>query len=478
MCIRNQPIPRLWVPIIPLKEMRIPAAVKKHAEKNASHVTISWFVWLQEHHGTLLARTFAAKNTKKAGLEIYETMREVPDSQFYIQRNMWCEYMQGWKCWFPAENEVFECDWRTEDVKKKPGIFYRVINPEVIATIPAFQYCGWKPGCDIAPLNYLRKWLLNPGLEFFAKIGLEPRDSLVKKATKDGNFRKWLRTLPQSEVKMANWYGPTATIEAYKTHGTILECSSRLEEHRRLRNMIRSHAKEILAAGHTPEKIREYILSLGKGNFYHNLGLYGDYIRAAAYLHLDLNDTKVAFPRELKRMHDMRIAQMAELKEKEDRKRKRQMAQRFREVSQELRRFETVGKAYCIIIPKEPKDLVTEGRAMNNCVGHMGYELKMANGKSFIAFMRTVADREHSFITIEYDLEKKTLRQCYGHANSRPKPDEQAFADEWAANVTKKLREEERIARKKAAEEAMQEALGPIEKKYKPGAEPRREAIA
>ena len=95
MCIRNQPIPRVWVPIIPLKEMRIPAAVKKYAEKNASHVTISWFVWLQEHQGTLLARTFAAKKTKKVGLELYETMREVPDSQFYIQRNMWCEYMQS-----------------------------------------------------------------------------------------------------------------------------------------------------------------------------------------------------------------------------------------------------------------------------------------------------------------------------------------------------------------------------------------------
>ena len=478
MCIRNQPIPRVWVPIIPLKEMRIPAAVKKYAEKNASHVTISWFVWLQEHQGTLLARTFAAKKTKKVGLELYETMREVPDSQFYIQRNMWCEYMQGWKCWFPAENEVFECDWRTEDVKKKPGIFYRVINPEVIATIPAFQYCGWKPGCDIAPLNYLRKWLLNPGLEFFAKIGLEPRDSLVKKATKDGNFRKWLRTLPQSEVKMANWCGPTATIEAYKTHGTILECSSRLEEHRRLRNMIRRHAKEILAAGHTPEKIREYILSLGKGNFYHNLGLYGDYIRAAAYLHLDLNDTKVAFPRELKRMHDMRIAQMAALKEKEDRKRKRKMAQRFREVSQELKRFERTAGAFCIVIPNVRQDLVKEGNALHHCVGVMGYDLKMADGKTFIAFLRKAGAKTVPFVTIEYSLTSKKILQIYGDHDSKPEAEVIKFAKEWEDNVTKRLKAAEARARKKAEEEALQKILDPLKTVYKAGEEPRREATA
>ena len=295
---------------------------------------------------------------------------------------------------------------------------------------------------------------------------------------KDGNFRKWLRTLPQSEVKMANWCGPTATIEAYKTHGTILECSSRLEEHRRLRNMIRRHAKEILAAGHTPEKIREYILSLGKGNFYHNLGLYGDYIRAAAYLHLDLNDTKVAFPRELKRMHDMRIAQMAALKEKEDRKRKRKMAQRFREVSQELKRFERTAGAFCIVIPNVRQDLVKEGNALHHCVGVMGYDLKMADGKTFIAFLRKAGAKTVPFVTIEYSLTSKKILQIYGDHDSKPEAEVIKFAKEWEDNVTKRLKAAEARARKKAEEEALQKILDPLKTVYKAGEEPRREATA
>ncbi len=481
MCRRDHPIPRVWSPIIPLREMRIPAAVRKYAEKNAGNISISWFVWFQEHHGTILARTFAAKKTKKVGLEIFETMREVPDSDFYLQRNMWCSYMQGWQCWFPAENEVFECDWQSWEAKKKPGVWYKVINPEVVTQIPKFQFCGWRPGSEIAPINYLRKWIQNPGVEYFAKLGLDPKDSLVKKATKDGNFRKWLRQLPPEEIKMANICGPTATIEAYKTHGKIYDCSSKLTDSRRLRRNIRTYAKAILEAGWSPERVEEYLRKAGNSDYYRNLHLYGDYISAAHYLHLDLKDTKVAFPRELERMHDLRTAQRAELIAKEDRKKKRDMVRRFHEKSKELKRFEKSGGAFCIIIPEDPKDLVKEGKQMRNCVGHMGYELKMANGKSFIAFLRMIDDREHSFITIEYDLDRKELRQCYAAGNMRPLPDARAFAEEWAKNVTKKLKEEEAKARRKAAEEAkkaMMEKLGPLNKKYKAGEEPRMEATA
>ena len=478
MCMRDHEIPREYCPIIPLKEMRTPAAVRKYADRHAT-CNMKWMVWIQEHHGTLLARTFAAKRTRKEGLQLFEVMREVPGCSLFLQRNMWMTYMAGWQCWFPAPNEIMDCEWRSVEVKKRPGVFLEIINPEAVKECFAFQYCGWQQGSGIELLDYLHLWLENPGVEYFAKIGLRPKATLVKKATKDGNFRKWLRSLTKEQIHQANLYGPAATIESYRTHDDIVSCGDRLTGQRRLRREILQHARAVLQAGWSAEKVRDYLQEYAKRNgrdtrsYYRmlpDLGTYGDYIRAAEYLRLDLHDTKVAFPYDLQRMHDLRINQMRSMRAAEDRKQKLELTARFRERAKELKRFERAGAAFCIIIPSAPEDLKKEGKALNHCVGEMGYDIKMANGKTFIAFLRKIESKETAFVTIEYDLEKKELRQCYGYHDSKPLKDAQTFADEWAAAVTKRLKAEEARERRKAeqeAREAMMKQLDPLKKKYK-----------
>jgi len=486
MCMRDHEIPREYCPIIPLKEMRTPAAVRKYADRHATCNT-KWMVWLQEHHGTLLARTFAAKRTRKEGLQLFECMREVPGCSLFLQRNMWMTYMVGWQCWFPAPNEIADCEWRSVEVKKRPGVFLEIINPEAVKECFTFQYCGWQKDSDIELLDYLHLWLENPGVEYFAKIGLRPKATLVKKATKDGNFRKWLRSLTKEQILQANLYGPSATIEAYRTHDNIISCSDRLTDQRRLRREILRHAKAVLQAGWSAEKVRDYLQEYAKRNdrdarsYYRmlpDLGTYGDYISAVEYLRLDLHDTKVAFPYDLQRMHDLRINQMRSMRAAEDRKQKLELTARFRERAKELKRFERTAGAFCIVIPNVRQDLVKEGNALHHCVGVMGYDLKMADGKTFIAFLRKAGAKTVPFVTIEYSLTSKKILQIYGDHDSKPEAEVIKFANEWADNVTKRLKAAEARARKKAEQEALQKILDPLKTVYKAGEEPRREATA
>jgi hypothetical protein len=484
MCRRDHEIPREYCPILPLREMRTPAAVRRYAEKFAT-CNINWICWLQEHQGTLLARTFAVKRTRKEGLQIFECMREVPGCGLFLQRNMWLTCMSGWQAWFPAPNEIMDCEWRSVDVRKRPGVFMQIINPEAVKECFTFQYCGWDPASDIELLDYLHLWIENPGVEYFAKLGLKPKAMLVKKATKDGNFRKWLRSLTPKEIKDINRCGPTAAIEAYKTHKEIYRCDLELSNARKLRNEIRRYAKPVLEAGWSAEKVRDYLIGTRKNEgkkvpsyIIPDLAPYADYISAVVFLHLDIHDTKVAFPYEFRRMHDLRILQMNSMKAAEDRKAKKEMVERFRDRAKDLKRFEKTADAFCIIIPTNPDDLKKEGTALHHCVGVMGYDLKMANGRSFIAFLRQADKKTVPFVTIEYNLESKRLQQCYGKNDSRPLPAAQRFAEEWAANVTKRLNAEEARKRKKAEEEALKQLMDPLNPIYKDGEEPRREATA
>lgn len=80
----------------------------------------------------------------------------------------------------------------------------------------------------------------------------------------------------------------------------------------------------------------------------------------------------------------------------------------------------------CVIFaPTELKDLSREGSDMHNCVG--GFIETVARKETSIFYLRKKSDREHSYITIELRKEPKDekwdIRQCFGYANSTPKPE-------------------------------------------------------
>lgn len=453
MCATNRAIPRVWNPHIPLQEMRTPAAVKKAAEKKASTKSIVWLVWLQEYDGTLMARGFAAKKYRmtrdygssrpKYGLQLFEVMREVIGDNMMIIRNIWLNPCGGWCCWFPAENEILDCDWRTEHTDKRPGVYMQLVNPEAVANSERFKYCGWRPDTGVPLCSYLNAWLENPGVEYFGKLGLIPKKSLIQKAMKDGNFRKWLRTLTPEQRKDANCYGPHATLTAYKLRCEIKNAYSQELDHRQRQNRMRYYAAPIMK-WHTAERIEEYLTEQRAGHEQSIGASYRDYIEACVYLGLDLKDTKVVFPRDFDRMHDMRIDQMHSQKAKEDRKQRRQLCQDFKKAAEAVKRFEQKTAAFCIIIPTAPADLVREGTALKHCVGRMGYDVKMIKGLSFIAFLRKADAPETPFVTIEFGIEKNKILQIYGDHDSKPSNEVVQWAAKWEKKVQRHYRDQRR----------------------------------
>lgn len=450
---------------LPIKEMRIPARVYRWADKNAEPLCIKWCVLLEPFdYDNLLARTFACKKIRNRRNEPYttyvmETMREVPGHNTLLRREMYCQPMGGWMVYFRYPTDVTPLESWAEvgvytDIKNRPGISYTIINPEIIRETEKFKYCGLQEKSQLNTIAYLHQYLENPGVEYFAKKGLIPHKSLVNKAMKDGNFRKWLRSLAPETVRDVNLYGPTATIKAYKEHKKFSAAYNEITEHLQLCRKVNQYARDVVKAGWKPERVNEYLNPKNQKQCW-RWDLYRDYIEAVAYLGLDLKDTKNAFPQDLKRMHDLRIDEMRSKQAAEDAEKRKELYKRFAAAADGLKRFECAG-AFCIVIPTSPQDLVKEGAALFHCVGKMGYDKKMADGRSFIAFLRNPEDVNKPFVTIEYNLQTKRLQQCYAAHDKNPDEAPYKFAEEWAKNVTETLKAEER-EQKRLAELAAEE---------------------
>ena len=86
-----------------------------------------------------------------------------------------------------------------------------------------------------------------------------------------------------------------------------------------------------------------------------------------------------------------------------------------------------------IFAPTELKDLSREGSDMHNCVG--GFIDAVARKETSIFYLRKKSDKEHSYITIELRKEPKDdkwdIRQCFGYANSTPKPEVIEWLYRW-----------------------------------------------
>ncbi|AUM58823.1 hypothetical protein BCP01_021 [Bacillus phage BCP01] len=77
-------------------------------------------------------------------------------------------------------------------------------------------------------------------------------------------------------------------------------------------------------------------------------------------------------------------------------------------------------KGYKIVIPSEPKELVTEGNSLQHCVA--SYVKRIADGNSAIVFLRQKDELESPLVTVE--IRGKKIVQARGFANRKPDEDE------------------------------------------------------
>ena len=416
--------------------LSVPAPVMEYAERNA--VTQNLFVgWLQEVNGELILRIFGFRKLKKKPYQLREVIRESTDEK--ISRDLYLTVMSGWRVvyeashgsqsnWYGYNYYYFdESDFGHWDYADKIGISYQILNLDYLQQTK-YKYCGYSVGCGMYLMPYLKLWEQNPEVEYFGKLEICPKTTLLRKVKKDKGFAKFLWSNPGAKLYMAS-----ALIYAYDHHCDLDEAQEKIRE----KHQAIHFCKSIPAV---KENNLDYlkVYRYCDKNFVSSY-TYSDYLNAVVELGLDLQDTKNLYPKQFRRMHDLRIAEMHSLRERRDAELHKNFLKDFRKAAAGLQWCEYAGDDYLILIPKKVRDLQHEGKVLCHCVGKMGYDAKMVTGTSFIAFLRKADAPEKPFVTIEFGMQEKRILQCYGKNDSRPEQSAIDFANDWAKKIRKKM---------------------------------------
>lgn len=412
----------------------IPIMVQRWAEDNAT--SNKQFVSILEYRQfEMVERAFGIRRYAKDGIKITEVRRRTTGKCPMMWKNLTFSIYGGYYPVFKAEDrisgngwglKIFDKEWFDRwDIAGMPLMFgCKCLNPEFVFTIDEFKYCGYSGG-DV--IEYLKAYRKNPKIEFFGKLKITPYASLVNKADKDRQFCSFIA----KNRNAVEGYGAQATIHAYNHNMSIADASRKLNDER----MALRHIPGMRGAKLNRLKIVDWC---DANNV--DYSIYSDYIEAVIGLGLDLTDTKNLYPKNVKRMHDIRINELESVRAKQDRIKRKELYEQFAKAGQDAKAYEWENAEYKIIAPQDISELAAEGKILGHCVGKMGYDKKMADGKCVIMFVRRVTNINEPMVTVEYDLTRKKVLQSYGKNNSRPKSDVQAFIKAWEADVWKKVR--------------------------------------
>lgn len=408
----------------------IPKAVKQWADQNANahrnYVSI-----LSYRYGEIVERTFAVRFLK-SGLKITEVRRRATGEHETIVKNMYYTRMGGYTPVFEARNcgYNFYKDEFNKWFEVYPQYFQFdsiCLNADILTNIDEFKYCGYQNGNIITYLNEYRK---NPLVEYIGKLDLPLSPMLIKKLGSDKQFK----TFVFKNLDEVRKFGSSATTYAYNHKLTIAEADRTLFHKRQAVQYI-PNLKGQKKLDY--ERVLDYCNKNKIG--YH---LYNDYLKAIIELKLDLEDTKNIYPKDFERMHDLRTMEYDSLLDKQDREKRKELYSDFAKAGKKAIAYQFTANGLSIVAPQDISELVAEGKALSHCVGKMGYDKKMANNEIVIMFVRHTENINDPFVTIEFDLKQKKLRQAYAEHNSQPPTEVITFLNEWVVLMQKLLKKE------------------------------------
>ena len=416
---------------------KTPEAVTQYALREADR-SIKYVSWLYFIGGEAYQRTWAFKRTKARGFEITEVERKGTPEEYAIQKNIYWAGMAGWQVVFskPAEDipspgvcyYYWQSDFDTWHTEKPIGTVKEILNFSELYENETFKFCGYSSKEPL--ISYLREWKKNPQVEYFGKLGIMSSALLMNKCKKDRQFIKFLQT----NAGQCSAYGPRATVYAYDHGMTIHDANWHLWRIR--------EANRRLARLRDKKKIKPDVLKLIKYLDENKIPVsnYADYWEALVELGFDMSDTKNIYPKDFQRMHDLRVDEYAALKDRRDKAKRRKLYADFKKESQRWQRYERKGDQFEIVIAPTVQSLRKEGRSLHHCVGKMGYEKKMAEGRCIIAFLRKTEEPEKPFVTIEFIPKDRRISQIYGDHDSKPEQEVLDFAKEWEKVLAKALK--------------------------------------
>lgn len=421
--------------------MNIPRRVKEYI-KTAHDTPKAFISYIDVKNNRLSLRTFAFKKKGDKHL-VTEVMRETLNKKSV--KNIYFVHIGGYIPVYEKKDKttsnygyryvMFNNDDFDKWYKVPQNEFNmtsRIINLEALADTK-YKYCGYtsewnEKGSFMA---HLKKFSADPKVELLGKLGFNnPTQRLISKCEKDKQFVRFLYDNSSS----ARFHSVNVLIEAYKRGTTDFksvekELSDKRYITRQINNPYFTKSKISRTAA---------IEFITKNHIYPKT--YGDYIEAISELGLDLTDTKNTFPKDFKRMHDLRIDEYDVLKMKKDKEKNKKLWQDFETVSNKNDKYRWECESYVVIMPHTIEDLRKEGKALNHCVGKMGYEKKVIDGRSLIGFFRAKDNPDKAFITVELDGKTASIKQAHTKGNGTPKANEQVFIEQWASFVKEQMK--------------------------------------
>ncbi len=298
-----------------------------------------------------------------------------------------------------------------------------VVNRKYALRFDAFKYSAVDKYTYLDVLKYLRVYEQYPQAEYFIKIGLQhlaTNKTLLNKAAKDKNFRKWLiwnARLLRNEYGNYPYFSGKVILASYKDNMSLLETQA-LD--RATKDLQREYSYTSVVNKVIPRNETVTLLHyLQKQDT--NINSYADYIKACVYLGLDMTLPKHRFPHNFKRWHDIRIDEYRTAKALQDEEDRKELYAKFAVIAEKYLSLQKSGKdAFEVVIARSPQDLIREGEILDHCVGRMNYDQRFVREESLIFFVRNVDSPDVPFVTVEYSLKNKKVLQCYGAHDHRP----------------------------------------------------------
>lgn len=212
--------------------------------------------------------------------------------------------------------------------------------------------------------------------------------------------------------------------------GQRIKISQESLEYLTVKNVSKSNCEEILKELGSVNRMVNY-MKKQRINPQTLTQIWKDYLRMARDEGMDTSDDIVRLPKGLKTRHDQLVELINARKDEERlKKEKKKYAGLNKKIEKQLpvaKRYYWEDDNYMIIPAGSCEELVTEGRTLHHCVGSSDHYMEnMAEGKTWILFLRKKENPEKPYYTIEIDMKDDTILQYYAEYDR--KPDQKAIS--------------------------------------------------
>ena len=309
-------------------------------------------------------------------------------------------------------------DWSQEQYSTRSNLWKircPIVNPDELVAHERFKYCGWSIGIGTHPIDYLKAYVDHPRIELLSKAGLgwmATKSGFIKALEKDKQLLKFV----MDNVKACRCAGIDGIRLAYKRgipveHGQVI-----VDNRKKFRGL--GMPDEV-----SKDKAHAYITER-----YIPVENYVAHLHRCMAIGLDLNDTKVSYPRYFKARYkevEEKHAAMVAMKEMAERA---QFNKDIKSAAEEAAAIERVkSKRFKAVLPRKVDDFISVGEQMGNCLGDGHYTTRVARRESLIVFIRKTGSKGKAYVAVEYNIKDRRIVQCYGRNNSKPAVDVRKF---------------------------------------------------